>query len=93
MLLSLMLSSQTKDQVTAGAMKRLQARGLTVDSILQTDDITLGRLIYPVGFWRVSPAGGECGRGCHCPGKDLRWLGVGVGGCRGAGGQVGHFWP
>ncbi|XP_054445171.1 endonuclease III-like protein 1 isoform X1 [Pteronotus mesoamericanus] len=51
-LLSLMLSSQTKDQVTAGAMKRLQARGLTVDSILQTDDITLGRLIYPVGFWR-----------------------------------------
>ncbi|XP_048188450.1 endonuclease III-like protein 1 isoform X2 [Perognathus longimembris pacificus] len=51
-LLSLMLSSQTKDQVTAGAMKRLRARGLTVDSILQTDDSTLGQLIYPVGFWR-----------------------------------------
>ena len=34
MLLSLMLSSQTKDQVTAGAMQRLRARGLTVDSIL-----------------------------------------------------------
>lgn len=54
-LLSLMLSSQTKDQVTAGAMQRLRARGLTVDSILQTDDSTLGTLIYPVGFWRVSP--------------------------------------
>ncbi|XP_069427132.1 endonuclease III-like protein 1 isoform X7 [Ovis canadensis] len=51
-LLSLMLSSQTKDQVTAGAMQRLRARGLTVDSILQTDDSTLGTLIYPVGFWR-----------------------------------------
>lgn len=55
MLLSLMLSSQTKDQVTAGAMQRLRSRGLTVDSILQTDDSTLGTLIYPVGFWRVSP--------------------------------------
>ncbi|XP_025130384.3 endonuclease III-like protein 1 isoform X4 [Bubalus bubalis] len=53
-LLSLMLSSQTKDQVTAGAMQRLRARGLTVDSILQTDDSTLGALIYPVGFWRGS---------------------------------------
>lgn len=75
MLLSLMLSSQTKDQVTAGAMKRLQARGLTVDSILQTDDITLGRLIYPVGFWRVSLACGERGWGFPWPGKDIRWLG------------------
>ncbi|XP_034362083.1 endonuclease III-like protein 1 [Arvicanthis niloticus] len=52
-LLSLMLSSQTKDQVTAGAMQRLRARGLTVESILQTDDDLLGRLIYPVGFWRT----------------------------------------
>ncbi|XP_038525491.1 endonuclease III-like protein 1 isoform X3 [Canis lupus familiaris] len=51
-LLSLMLSSQTKDQVTAGAMQRLRTHGLTVDSILQTDDATLGSLIYPVGFWR-----------------------------------------
>uniref|UniRef100_A0A8C3X4M4 Endonuclease III-like protein 1 n=1 Tax=Catagonus wagneri TaxID=51154 RepID=A0A8C3X4M4_9CETA len=51
-LLSLMLSSQTKDQVTAGAMQRLQACGLTVDSVLRMDDSTLGTLIYPVGFWR-----------------------------------------
>nr|XP_045237369.1 endonuclease III-like protein 1 isoform X4 [Macaca fascicularis] len=43
---------KTKDQVTAGAMQRLRAQGLTVDSILQTDDATLGKLIYPVGFWR-----------------------------------------
>lgn len=60
-LLSLMLSSQTKDQVTAGAMQRLRARGLTVESILQTDDDMLGRLIYPVGFWRVSRAKGGSG--------------------------------
>ncbi|XP_075420593.1 endonuclease III-like protein 1 isoform X2 [Tenrec ecaudatus] len=51
-LLSLMLSSQTKDQVTASAMQKLRAQGLTVDSILQMDDHTLGALIYPVGFWR-----------------------------------------
>lgn len=51
-LLSLMLSSQTKDQVTAAAMQRLRARGLTVASVLQTDEHTLGTLIYPVGFWR-----------------------------------------
>ncbi|XP_058013408.1 endonuclease III-like protein 1 isoform X1 [Ahaetulla prasina] len=51
-LLSLMLSSQTKDQVTSMAMMRLREHGLTVDRILETDDETLGRLIYPVGFWR-----------------------------------------
>ncbi|XP_064151445.1 endonuclease III-like protein 1 isoform X2 [Loxodonta africana] len=51
-LVSLMLSSQTKDQVTAGAMQRLRVWGLTVDSILRTDDSMLGTLIHPVGFWR-----------------------------------------
>ncbi|NXI35883.1 NTH protein, partial [Galbula dea] len=51
-LLSLMLSSQTKDQVTSAAMLRLRQHGLTVDSILQMDDETLGQIIYPVGFWR-----------------------------------------
>ncbi|NWX59813.1 NTH protein, partial [Promerops cafer] len=51
-LLALMLSSQTKDQVTSAAMLRLRRRGLTVDSVLQMDDETLGQIIYPVGFWR-----------------------------------------
>lgn len=78
-LLSLMLSSQTKDQVTAGAMQRLRARGLTVDSILQTDDSTLGTLIYPVGFWRVSPACGNRCQGCHWPAKDVSLLRGAVG--------------
>ncbi|XP_066496990.1 endonuclease III-like protein 1 isoform X2 [Tiliqua scincoides] len=51
-LLSLMLSSQTKDQVTSAAMMRLREHGLSVDHILETDDTTLGQLIYPVGFWK-----------------------------------------
>lgn len=53
-LVSLMLSSQTKDQVTSAAMQKLRAHGCTVENILATNDETLGQLIYPVGFWRVS---------------------------------------
>ncbi|KAK0152909.1 Endonuclease III-like protein 1 [Merluccius polli] len=52
-LVSLMLSSQTKDQVTAAAMQRLRARGCTIENILNTDEETLGKLIHPVGFWRT----------------------------------------
>nr|XP_061791367.1 endonuclease III-like protein 1 [Nerophis lumbriciformis] len=51
-LVSLMLSSQTKDQVTAAAMQKLRAHGCTAEKLLSTDDETLGKLIYPVGFWR-----------------------------------------
>ncbi|KAG5883005.1 hypothetical protein JTB14_033460 [Gonioctena quinquepunctata] len=51
-LLSLMLSSQTKDQVTHAAMKRLREHGCTVKNILDTSDEKLGELIYPVGFWK-----------------------------------------
>lgn len=52
-LIALMLSSQTKDQVTFAAMERLRARGLTVDNVLNMSDEELGKLIYPVGFWKV----------------------------------------
>jgi len=51
-LVSLMLSSQTKDQVTSAAMSRLRTHGCNVDNILATSDDQLGTLIYPVGFWR-----------------------------------------
>ncbi|XP_060065649.1 endonuclease III-like protein 1 isoform X1 [Ylistrum balloti] len=51
-LLSLMLSSQTKDQVTSAAMSKLRSHGCTVDNILKTSDEKLGKLIYPVGFWK-----------------------------------------
>ncbi|XP_052774621.1 endonuclease III-like protein 1 [Mya arenaria] len=49
-LLSLMLSSQTKDQVTSAAMARLREHGCNIDNILATSDQRLGELIFPVGF-------------------------------------------
>lgn len=52
-LISLMLSSQTKDQVTFAAMERLRNRGLTVDNVLAMSNEELGQLIYPVGFWKT----------------------------------------
>lgn len=51
-LLSLMLSSQTKDQITSAAMEKLREHGCSIDNILQTSDQVLGELIYPVGFWK-----------------------------------------
>lgn len=51
-LLSLMLSSQTRDQVTSAAMGRLRHHGCTTANILVTSDKDLGALIYPVGFWQ-----------------------------------------
>lgn len=47
-----MLSSQTKDEVTFGAMERLKAHGLTLPNILQLDQTELGKIIYPCGFWK-----------------------------------------
>lgn len=52
-LVALMLSSQTKDQVTHAAMQRLNTYGCKPDIIAQTPDDVLGKLIYPVGFWKV----------------------------------------
>lgn len=51
-LVALMLSSQTKDEVTSAAHRRLQTHGLTVDNILQTPEARIGELISTVGFWR-----------------------------------------
>ena len=49
-----MLSSQTKDEVNFAAMERLRNHGLSVNSVIEMSDKTLGDLIYPVGFWKVS---------------------------------------
>ncbi|XP_066140369.1 endonuclease III-like protein 1 [Euwallacea fornicatus] len=51
-LLSLMLSSQTKDEVTHAAMLRLREHGCTVENILKMSNEELGNLIIPVGFWK-----------------------------------------
>ena len=53
-LLSLMLSSQTRDEVTSAAMTKLRSHGLTVDNILSTPESEIAQLIYPVGFWKAS---------------------------------------
>ncbi|XP_041363106.1 endonuclease III-like protein 1 isoform X2 [Gigantopelta aegis] len=52
-LLSLMLSSQTKDQVTSAAMIRLRKHGCSIENILKTSDEKLAQLIYPVGFTKT----------------------------------------
>lgn len=53
-LVSLMLSSQTKDTVTATAMRRMQkelpAPGLTLEGILKVEADTLNEMIWAVGF-------------------------------------------
>ena len=50
-LVSLMLSSQTKDQVTAAAEKRLQERGLTAENVaLGLSEEEIDELICKVGF-------------------------------------------
>ncbi|GMT20049.1 hypothetical protein PFISCL1PPCAC_11346, partial [Pristionchus fissidentatus] len=51
-LLALMLSSQTKDEVTSAAMQRLRARGCTIDSMLAMSRSELEQLLTPVGFYR-----------------------------------------
>eukprot|EP01117_Protostelium_nocturnum_P009547 TRINITY_DN3405_c1_g1_i1.p1 TRINITY_DN3405_c1_g1~~TRINITY_DN3405_c1_g1_i1.p1 ORF type:complete len:427 (-),score=128.08 TRINITY_DN3405_c1_g1_i1:853-1950(-) len=49
-LLSLLLSSQTKDQVTGQAMANLKEHGCTIDNILATDVNVIDSLISKVGF-------------------------------------------
>lgn len=51
-LVSLMLSSQTKDEVTHAATKRLHEAGLSPQMIVDMDAEQLGEMIKPVGFWR-----------------------------------------
>ncbi|KAG8924313.1 DNA N-glycosylase and apurinic/apyrimidinic (AP) lyase [Tulasnella sp. 418] len=54
-LVSLMLSSQTKDEVTAQAVANLRATlpgGLNVEGILAADDELIQNAICKVGFWR-----------------------------------------
>ncbi|CAN6670183.1 endonuclease III homolog 2 [Trichomonascus vanleenenianus] len=53
LLVALMLSAQTKDEVNAFVMNRLRTelpKGLTVESIRETDEATLDTLIFKVGF-------------------------------------------
>ncbi|CAJ0597138.1 unnamed protein product [Cylicocyclus nassatus] len=51
-LMALMLSSQTKDDVTSAAMKRLRSYGCNVDSMLTIPTSELEKLLYPVSFYK-----------------------------------------
>ncbi|XP_058812445.1 endonuclease III-like protein 1 [Topomyia yanbarensis] len=51
-LVSLMLSSQTKDQVNFECIQRLRKHGLTPENIVATDSDVLEKLIYPVSFYK-----------------------------------------
>lgn len=57
MLVSLMLSSQTKDNKTAEAMKRLKEAGLSVEWMLTTSQARVAELISPVGMYKVGHHG------------------------------------
>ena len=52
-LISLMLSSQTKDQVVAEAMGKLKDHGLSIETVRETPLKDIEQMIYPVGFWKV----------------------------------------
>lgn len=49
-----MLSSQTKDQITYDAMKRLKQHGLTPENMVKSLPSVLEQLIIPVSFYRVT---------------------------------------
>jgi endonuclease-3 len=49
-LISLLLSSQTKDPITFSAMEKLIKHGLTIDNILKTAETEIKDLIYGVSF-------------------------------------------
>ncbi|KAF9228848.1 DNA glycosylase [Gyrodon lividus] len=54
-LVSLMLSSQTKDEVTDAAVAKLRSAlggSLSVEGVLAADDATISESIAKVGFWR-----------------------------------------
>lgn len=58
-LVALLLSSQTKDEITAAAVEKLQTnlpKGLCVEAVLEATPEKLEKLIYPVGFYRRKAA-------------------------------------
>uniref|UniRef100_A0A3B0N865 Endonuclease III, putative n=1 Tax=Theileria annulata TaxID=5874 RepID=A0A3B0N865_THEAN len=52
-LVGCMLSSQTKDEITAATMKNLKKRGLTLDNIIKMDEEELDSIISKVGFHKT----------------------------------------
>jgi endonuclease-3 len=53
-LVALMLSSQTKDQVTSAAMERLKKAGCNIAKLEEIPENELAELLKPVGFYKVN---------------------------------------
>ncbi len=53
-LISLMLSSQTRDEVTAKAVGELEKFPLNVETILKLEEEKISQVIYPVSFYKVT---------------------------------------
>lgn len=51
-LISVLLSSRTKDETTEGAVERLFSRADTADEMSRLEEKEIAGLIYPVGFYR-----------------------------------------
>ncbi len=51
-LISTLLSLRTKDEVTAGASRRLFSRAKTSESMLQLSENEIRKTIFPVGFYK-----------------------------------------
>jgi len=54
-LVSLMLSSQTKDEITDAAISKLRAAlggSISIDGVISADESTISQAIDKVGFWR-----------------------------------------
>lgn len=52
-LISTILSSRTKDEVTAAASERLFKRASTPESMVRLSEDEIRKVIYPVGFYRT----------------------------------------
>jgi endonuclease III-like protein 1 len=52
-LISLMLSSQTRDHVTHSTMLRLREKGLNLEYVLKVDEKELAQLLKPVSFYNM----------------------------------------
>ena len=52
-LISVMLSSQTRDEVTAKAIGELEKLPLDIHTILNTSEEAISKAIYPVSFYKV----------------------------------------
>ena len=52
-LISLLLSSQTRDEVNYAACCRLREHGFTPEKLKDTDETAIEKILHPVGFYKT----------------------------------------